>query len=242
MSVEHIKKRGPLDWANDRYMDLVRAHWKASIREALAWTLAFLGLGGAIYMGTQNKIRSHVTRIDGSGAIIDRFWTDTAPEVTERDIQMQLALFVEKCRGVTSDLYRLQADIEFCYALAGGEVREYLNSYYNTPGTIPHERAKTQTVAAKPYYIAPPVVDSDTWRVQWNEEIRNAGMTARMVRVTQWEAELRVKVIPPTTEHQVVSNPFGITVIGVTWRQLPAQQQGPQPGAVAAVAPEWGVR
>jgi type IV secretory pathway TrbF-like protein len=97
MSIEHLT-RGQVEWANNLFMDVVRGKWHAQLREVLAWALAFLGLGGAVSIGAQSKVRSHITRIDGSGAILDRFWADEPPASTDRDIQRPLAQFIEKSR------------------------------------------------------------------------------------------------------------------------------------------------
>jgi len=62
-------------------------------------------------------------------------------------------------------------------------------------------------------------VSQDSWRVEWTETVRNhAG--ALMEEPQASEATLAIQVQPPETDEQIVYNPGGIFVTGVSFSKI----------------------
>ena len=74
-------------------------------------------------------------------------------------------------------------------------------------------------VKGKITVYSPLPVSKDSWRVEWVETVRNhAG--ALMDEPQAWEATFAIQVQPPVTDEQILRNPGGIYVTGLSFSTI----------------------
>ena len=88
-------------------------------------------------------------------------------------------------------------------------------SWYETNN--PYERGPKELVEVDIKGIPLPV-SSESWRIEWMETVRNHSGVA--MSSTKYEATVKVRISPPTTDSQIIRNPAGVYVTELSWAKL----------------------
>lgn len=195
------------------------------LQRAAQWRLMALGCLGVaaiavsanVFMARQYKVVPYVVEVDRLGKASAVARADLASPVPERMIQAELAGFVVDWRTVTADLDLQQRMVGRLSFLTTGAAKGQLRQWFEANN--PYERAKQGKLVQVAVKGLPLPVSKDSWRVEWTETIRNhAG--ALVEEPQAWEATLAIQVQPPETDEQIVNNPGGIFVTGVSFSKI----------------------
>lgn len=189
------------------------------IKRARQWQMVAMGslviagisiIGNVIQAG-QSKVVPYIVEVDKLGRIAAVEPAAEASPTPTRVIQATLADFVTNWRTVSADLdlqKRLLDRLSFCVAgAAKGQMRQWFES------NNPYSRAKEKLVQVHIKSL-PAQVSTDSWRVEWEETTRNhAG--AQLASET-FQATLTIQLQPPTSDSQILRNPGGVYVTGMS--------------------------
>ncbi|MDR2744443.1 MAG: type IV secretion system protein [Desulfovibrio sp.] len=193
------------------------AHWR--MFALLLVVLLLLSVSGNIYQGLQNKIVPYIVAVDkvaGKAAAISR--ADVAGETPRRLIQANIAEVIHNWRTVTPDLELQQGLVNKLSAYLAGSARGAVKSWLEENN--PFTRAEKSIVSVEIKGLPLPV-SAESWRVEWTETVRNhAGITQSS---TAFEATVSVAITPPVSDAQIIANPGGVFVTGISFSKLLGQ-------------------
>lgn len=191
------------------------AHWRFMALGCLG--VAAIAVAANVFMARQYKVVPYVVEVDRLGKASAVARADLASPVPERLIQAELAGFVVDWRTVTADLDLQQRMVGRLSFLTAGAAKGQLRQWFEAHN--PYERAKQGKLVQVAVKGLPLPVSKDSWRVEWTETVRNhAG--ALMDEPQAWEATFAIQVQPPETDEQIVNNPGGIFVTGVSFSKI----------------------
>lgn len=154
------------EW-NERYGEYVMAAhlWKLIAFGSLA--IAFLALGGAIYMGTQSKLVPYVVATNAEGRIISAGLADKmAPG--ENTLRSVLSDWVGFHRSVVTDerVQRSYIEKTYAYILQGSSAKETLDLWYSD-GHDPFTRMTKETVSVEVESVL--LLSPKSYQLEWKE-------------------------------------------------------------------------
>ncbi|WP_243545442.1 VirB8/TrbF family protein [Pseudodesulfovibrio tunisiensis] len=216
--IENPYLAGREEWL-ERYGSYIRSRnlWRMFAFGCL--TVAGLSIAGNVVQATRNRVVPYVVEVDklGNARAVQR--AEAIGEIPDRVIQADLARFVTNWRTVTADLGLQKRMVTRLSAYVAGSAKGMIREWFM--GNNPYERAKDVLVEVTIAGIPLPVSDS-SWRIEWAETVRShAGTT---LSHTRYEATLTVAVHPPKTDRQIISNPAGVFVTGLSWAELLGQK------------------
>ena len=168
------------------------------ISRAKQWRFfALLTLGALLLSGAGNVIQAQkATVIENPGA---------PPRAL---IQAELGNVVINWRTVTADADLQQRMVQRLSMFTAGAARGVIRNYFQENN--PYRRAADGKLVSVSLAGVPLPVSQDSWRVEWTETTRDHAGTELERR--RWQAPLRMRFQPPSTDAQIMVNPGGIYV------------------------------
>ena len=195
------------------------------LQRAAQWRLMALGCLGVaaiavsanVFMARQYKVVPYVVEVDRLGKASAVARADLAAPVPERMIQAELSEFVANWRTVTADLDLQQRMVGRLAFFTTGSAKGQLRQWFEANN--PYDRARQGHLVQVAVKGLPLPVSKDSWRVEWVETVRNhAG--ALMEEPQAWEATFAIQVQPPASDEQILRNPGGIYVTGLSFSTI----------------------
>ncbi|WP_097991036.1 VirB8/TrbF family protein [Methyloterricola oryzae] len=204
------------------------AHVGAALSAARTWqiiaisslAIAFVAVGGAVYVGAQSKFVPYVVEVNELGQVQAVNMADKANEADARVIHASLATWITSARTVTPDVNLQRAAIYKVYAMLSSQDAAYIkmNEWFGRDeAASPFKRAETETVAIEINSVIPQ--SETTWRVDWTETSRTRDGALKAVP-TRYTSLITVYLVPTTsatTEAEIRKNPLGIFVRDFSW-------------------------
>jgi type IV secretion system protein VirB5 len=201
----------------ERYGDYISQAHNSRVITLVALLLCVLSITGNVIQATQFKVVPYVVAVDSlgnthsAGAARNLRATDVPSAV----MQAEVANYIRNWRGVTADADLQNRMLTRLVAFSSSQARTILQEWF--AGNDPYKRAETVLVSADVTGL-PQKVSDNAWRVEWLETVRDrSGKTLERIR---FEATLTIGVVPPSTEEEILQNPFGIVVANVVFSRL----------------------
>lgn len=205
---------GRREWL-ERYGDYIQSRnaWRRVAIAALM--VAFMGVGGALWLGSQNRFVPYVIQVDKLGAAVAVGQATEAQSVEPKMIRAQLARWIAATRGVVVDAAAQRQMIKDAYAGVNSRSSAYgeLNDFFR--GNQPFSRAAVEGVTVDIQSVLP--ISRDTWRVEWVETRR--GRDGRLLSTSTWQSTITVAIQAPSDEAGILKNPLGIYVNAFSWQR-----------------------
>ena len=192
-----------------------RRTWQIVAVLALMLNLVLtVGFAGLVRM---QKVVPYVVELDrlGETRSVEKLALD---EIPERAMIAALRRFIHNARTITVDARLLNARLNEARTYAMGAALDAFVTMVREEG----ERFKQMLKRGDARYVEEissilPVPDSPhSYRVTWRERTNSKeGET-----ISAYEGYFTLRVVPPDTEEEVLSNPFGIYVADYTWSRL----------------------
>lgn len=167
---------------------------------------------GLMWQATQSLVTPYVVEIDTSGEV--RGVTPTVKDYIPSDAQIafQLAEFIRKVRGVSSDPIVLRQNWLDAYDFATSRAAMTLSDY-----AVTHDPFSEIGVRSVSIDVESVVRSSDaTFEVRWREAEFRSGVKQA---VSAHTAQLTVITDPPRDEATLQRNPLGLYVNAINWTQ-----------------------
>lgn len=189
-------------------------------QQASTWRLvSFLAICGCLLSLTlnivqiqQTKIIPYIVEVDKLGAAAAVRPLQDNGEVPRRLIQAEIVNVVTNWRTVTADLELQKKMLGKLAAYIGGSAKGTLREWFEVNN--PYSRAEKLLVSVDVNAMPLPV-SSNSWRVSWRETTRNHSGTT--LDVTAYEATMSIAITAPKDEMQVMANPGGVIVTGISF-------------------------
>lgn len=189
-------------------------------QQASTWRLvSFLTICGCLLSLTLNivqmqqaKITPYIVEVDKLGAAAAVRPLQDNGEVPKRLIQAEIVNVVTNWRTVTADLELQKKMLSKLAAYIGGSAKGTLREWFEVNN--PYSRAEKLLVSVDVNAMPLPV-SSNSWRVSWRETTRNHSGTT--LDVTAYEATMSIAIAAPKDEMQVMANPGGVIVTGISF-------------------------
>lgn len=207
----------PFFQAQELYYDSIGAYVKIAAQWRLAalicLAVAVLSLGLNIFQNSQNKVVPYIVAVDKLGTALAVKRADVASPTPTGVVQAELAGAVMAWRTVTADLDLQGRMLDRLSGFARGAAKGVLTEWFEKNNPV--ARAKNGRLVSVSVKGLPLPVSSDSWRVEWQETVRNhAGVT---VEVTQYEATMTVTIQPPETDAEIMRNPGGVYITELSY-------------------------
>ena len=207
---------GREEWL-ERYGNYIKraAQWR--LMAVFCLLLAAGSVAANVIMAAQYKVVPYIVEVDriGQAAAVSR--ADLASPAPKRLIQAELANVIMNWRTVTADLDLQKKMVERLSFFMAGSAKGQMRQWYATNN--PFDRAKEGKLVQVSIKGLPLPVSQDSWRVEWTETVR--GHTgAVLVDPQTFEATLTVQLQPPATDAQVMQNPGGIAINGLSFSRV----------------------
>ena len=198
------------EW-NERYGDYIaRARsWRWAALGALAVALV-LAIGVA-WQAAQSKVVPYIVEVDKLGQAVAVARADRAAPADVRVVKAQLAAWIVDVRSISSDPLAQKSALSHAYALTAATATTFLNEYYRDHSPFGQPR----TVAVSVDAVLP--ISQQTYQLQWSEDARD--LQGRDLAMTHWIASVTVAFDPPSSERDILDNPLGLYVTGISWTQ-----------------------
>ena len=207
---------GREEWL-ERYGNYIKraAQWR--MMAVFCLLLAAGSVAANVIMAAQYKVVPYIVEVDriGQAAAVSR--ADLASPAPKRLIQAELANVIMNWRTVTADLDLQKKMVERLSYFMAGSAKGQMRQWYEANN--PFDRAKEGKLVQVSIKGLPLPVSQNSWRVEWTETVR--GHTgAVLVDPQTFEATLTVQLQPPTTDAQVMQNPGGIAITGLSFSRV----------------------
>ena len=186
----------------------------------LSLLIAFGGVGGIIYIGSQSKFVPYVVEVDRLGQRQAVGPADRAALVDQRIVHAAVADWIGSMRMVTPDIALQRNAVFKVYSMlapndpATAKTNEWLNG---TADSSPFKRAALETASIEIASVIPQT--PDTWQVDWVETVRDRQGVRKSVP-QRWRALVTVYTMattPDTTDDDMRNNPLGVHVRDFSW-------------------------
>jgi type IV secretion system protein VirB5 len=199
----------------ERHGDYIAA--AASWRQiaALALIALLASLAGNFFQLSKAKVIPYIIEVDKLGAATAVRPLQQSADVPRRLIQAEIVNVIANWRTVTADLDLQKKLVGRLAAFIGGSATGTIQEWYksNNPYIRAHEVLVSVDVSGQPQPVS-----ADSWRVSWQETTRNH--TGATLDTTRYEATVTIALVPPKDEAQVIVNPGGVMVIGLSFGKL----------------------
>lgn len=188
---------------------VIRAHnWRAIAFACAA--VAFLAVGGIIYLAATKQIATYVVPIDRYGQPGRIELAGKAYSPTTAEMGYFLADWVTKTRSKSLDPIVIRDNWTAAYHFVVGPAIGQLNDYAKAHD--PFADAGQQAISVE-------VVDvlqrsASTYQVQWRETTYDQGATTQMAN---WTGLFTTKIQPPRDEAELRANPLGVYITAFQW-------------------------
>lgn len=178
-------------------------------------TLISLGIsailsGGMLWQASQSLVTPYVVEIDTSGEVRSVTPTVKAYVPTDAQIAFQLANFIRKTRGISSDAVVVRQNWLDAYDFATSRAAVTLSDY--AASNDPFAEVGVRLVSID---IESVVRSSDsTFELRWRETKYRSGVKQG---VSSHTAQLTIVIDPPRDEATLQRNPLGLYVHAINW-------------------------
>lgn len=207
---------GREEWL-ERYGNYIQRAVQWRLMAVFCLLLAAGSVAANVIMAAQYKVVPYIVEVDriGQAAAVSR--ADLASPAPKRLIQAELANVIMNWRTVTADLDLQKKMVERLSYFMAGSAKGQMRQWYEANN--PFDRAKEGKLVQVSIKGLPLPVSQDSWRVEWTETVR--GHTgAVLVDPQTFEATLTVQLQPPATDAQVMQNPGGIAITGLSFSRV----------------------
>jgi type IV secretion system protein VirB5 len=171
---------------------------------------------GNVYQSKQNKVVPYIVAVDKLGEAIAVKRADIATPAPRQLIQSELAEIIVNWRTVTADLDLQRRMVERLSHFITGSAQGFISEWFEKNN--PYETAKENKLIQVEIKGLPLPVSNESWRVEWTETVRNHVGT--FLQATTYEATMRISIIPPKTDVEIIFNPGGVWVIELSYSQV----------------------
>jgi type IV secretion system protein VirB5 len=202
------------------------------VRQAFIWRVfaflcalaAIISVYGNVYQAKQHKIVPYIVEVTklGEAAAVKR--ADVASPVPRALIQSDLAEIIVNWRTVTADLDLQRRMVDRLSHFVTGAAQGFITEWFESNN--PYKVAKENKLIQVEVKGLPLPVSNESWRVEWTETIRTH--TGNYLESTTFEATMRIRVIPPKTDAEIIYNPGGIWVTELSYSKVLAPGAQPE--------------
>ncbi len=206
---------------NERNRDLVTAKHNWQILAAVALlSNALLGVG-VLWLASQSRVVPYIVRVDEAGQSMVVGAATEASVTDPKVIGWQLQEYLRDVRHVTADGAAQKTILRSVYERTAGPATGILNAHFREMD--PFLLAKERTVVASVRNTL--AIGERTWQVEWTELHR--ALDGKPLEEQIWTGRFEVVTSPPTTPEEIVTNPLGFRVRGISWSRKFAPQGDP---------------
>lgn len=199
----------------ERYGSYIKSRNQWRTAALIMVLIVALSMTANIIQAMQSKVVPYVVEVDKHGQSVAVKRADQAGPVSARIIQAEIANLIVNWRTVTADIGLQKKMVQRMSSFVIGAAQGAARSWYTTNN--PYERGQKFLVEIDIKGIPLPV-SSESWRIEWLETVRNHSGVA--ISSTKYEATLKVRISPPTTDSQIIRNPAGVYVTELSWAKL----------------------
>lgn len=210
-------KRAMQEWDNRMGNVVVQAkNWRLALFSTYLF-IVFPLIIVAGFLGAQPKQTPHIVEVfpDGSAiyrGAVGKAWELYKPE--KQQVTFQLQRFLEYTRNISSDMAVVKKQWFEAYNLLTPKAASTLSTYANDNN--PFERAKTERISIDITAKVP--LSADSWQCDWKETIW--GPKGNVLGTEFWRATLKVAVIKPKSDQDLIKNPLGIYIDEFHWSRI----------------------
>ncbi|MFA9394092.1 MAG: VirB8/TrbF family protein [Halodesulfovibrio sp.] len=206
--------RGREEWL-ERYGSYIKQRRNWQIATFLTLCIAILSISANVIQATQYKVVPYVIEVDQLGKAVGVQRATEATAIPKRVIQAEIANCIINWRTVTADLSLQERMIRKLSAFVTGSAKGTIRGWYQV--NSPYVRGRDILVDVKLKGIPLPV-SKESWRVEWEETIRNHAGVA--LESSLYEATVSIRIIPATTETTIMQNPAGMHITALSWGKI----------------------
>ncbi len=182
------------------------AQWRLVAMAALI--LACLSITGNVIQASKEKVVPYVVAVDKLGAALAVKRAEVASTTPTTVIQAELANLITNWRTVTADLDLQARMVDRLSGFARGSAKGVLTQWFEKNNPV--ARAQKGQLVSVNIKSVPLPVSQNSWRIEWQEVVRNHVGLA--LDVTQYEATMTVSLKPPKTDAEILKNPGGVYI------------------------------
>jgi len=194
------------------YIQRARRAWAISM---ISIFVAAVAVVGNVVQASLYRVVPYVVEINQRGSAYAVAPADLALPVPPRLIQAELATAVSYWRSVTPDLDLQKRFVDRLAHFVTGAAKGQLREWYRT--NDPYKRAENSLVQINVTALPAPV-SQDSWRVEWNEVVRNHSGVQQTAEA--YEATFTIQIQPPTTESEILKNPGGVYITNISFSRV----------------------
>jgi type IV secretion system protein VirB5 len=171
---------------------------------------------GNVIQSKQNKVVPYIVQVDklGTAAAVGR--ADLASPAPRALIQAELANVITNWRTVTADLDLQRRMVDRLSHFISGAAQGFVTEWFEANN--PYKIARENKLIHVDIKGLPLPVSNDSWRVEWTETIRNHVGT--FLSATTYEATLKIIVVPPKTDSEIIVNPGGVWITELSYSRV----------------------
>lgn len=212
-----VSPNSPYLDAREEYLERYGDHIKAA--KTWRWfglisgATAMLAVGGLVVVAGQSKVVPYVVQVDRLSTVLPVGPADQASKPDAAIIRATLGQWVSNVRTVYVDAAATRRNILAAYAMLeqSGSGFQTVNDFMKQ--NDPFKRAQNESVSVEVQSVLP--VGGDTWRIEWSEIRR--GRDGTILGTQQWSGVVTTKIVPPTDEAKILTNPLGVYINAVSW-------------------------
>lgn len=190
------------------------ANWRMFAFFSLA--LAFVGVGGVVYIGSQSKYIPMTVEVDklGRTLAVRALTGDDAVTDPQRLVYREMFDLIENLRTVTTDIAANDDHITKGFSRLTGAAAGYARTELRK--ALPNEVGKIKTVQVQ-VKTALRLTDR-SWQVEWEEH--SFDLQGKEMAVDNWKATVGYKLSPSGAEEGIRTNPIGFLVTDLSWMKV----------------------
>ena len=193
-------------------------NWRFASLVSLGLALSLTGIIG--WQATQSRIVPYVVEVDSSGAVKNVSPTTDNYVPSDAQISFQLANFIRKVRGVSTDPIIVRQNWLEAYDFTTSQAAGTLSAYATS--NDPFAEVGLRSVSVD---IESVVRSSDSsFEIRWRETEFRSGIKQA---VSAHTAMLNVITEPPSDEAALQRNPLGLYVHAINWSRDRTQGNTP---------------
>ncbi|MCT4625654.1 type IV secretion system protein [Halodesulfovibrio sp.] len=206
--------RGREEWL-ERYGSYIKQRRNWQVATFLTLCITILSISGNVIQATQYKVVPYVIEVDQLGKAVGVQRATEATTIPKRVIQAEIANCIVNWRTVTADLSLQERMIKKLSAFVTGSAKGTIRGWYQA--NSPYVRGRDILVDVKLKGIPLPV-SNESWRIEWEETIRNHAGVA--LESSLYEATVSIRITPATTDASIMQNPAGLHITALSWSKL----------------------
>jgi type IV secretion system protein VirB5 len=201
---------------NDTFLRLAAqvANWRMFAFVSLG--VALLGVGGAVYIGSQSKYIPMLVEVDklGQTLAVKAVTGDLAVTDTSRLVYREMFELIENLRTVTTDRHANNSRLTKGLSRLSNAARNYVIAELKK--APPNEVGATKSIQVKVKTALK--LTGKSWQIDW-EEITYA-LNGEQLSTENWRATLQYELSPSGLEEQIRINPIGFVVPELSWQKV----------------------